>query len=1111
MTARLLIAIISTACLANLAFYISNPSAPALTSQQNTLFAFETLQTIILDGSAGEAGWVDAGNLSIPAYGTSTQFDVTLKAVHDGTSLFLYASWTDPIANDTRRGWQYNGTHWENMGGNEDRISFSWTNSSSPNACGHIPGSGTGLLFDVWHWKAARTGRFGWADDKYWDASGRHADALTSGGYVDNSVVRQAGSAAEITTKLGNASSVTPFSNNDRPYWNTAGAEINWISGANATVLTNCIHGYNSTPPIGSRGDVTTAALHDGTAWHVEFQRALDTGNSGDDIAFTEGTSVDFYLNYHDNSGGGSHIITSNPTKFMLMLVSGPRVTSGPIKIGALVPLATTRGQAMEAGAKLAVKEINAAGGVVVGAAAHDLELIVETTTNSTTGEANASLGVTNVRKLQEQDDVTAMLGLYRPEVATAVMAELDRPFLGVATSTPITTPYFWRVGVANGSSLTRSVLDFYGLGLGKQQGVRNVTIVRENANWTLSMRNAVVFYLGSDLLGLGFSMNFTDDIVLETDANFTSVNASLAPLKSTYDSLQVNALMTLFGGSAGKHVTAAWASLNLTQYLAGINVEAQSLNYFDETQGAAYGEIELESMPPDVNKTSKTDFFRQAYTAEYGEEPSQDAFISYDAVYVIKDALERANSTYAALLQMALLTTDYEGATYKIKFTNETYTDPITSDTNIAHDLYTRGTIGVIDDTYHQGYYVQWQQGGAKKTVWTRPEETAVTRNLTKHLEWPINHSAHGFITDRFPPTIDSPPDVAYGERTIGNNITWHPVDENPANYTIYQNDSIAASGPWDNSSISISLDNLTLGIYNYTLVARDIYDQWAADTVWVTILDVTPPLVTIESPSNVTYTKPTITINLSGDAVQFWYNLEGTSQPQNFSWTTSIEETNLQNGTYTLNAYGNDSAGNEAHAAVTFTVKINPDVELEIVDRISGPNNIFEVSETIIVSIEVWNTTTLSIQRVSTGPETPSDLDSLGLYLDITLSDPSALVELWINVSFAELPEGQNPQDVHIYYYDEDLGTWLMLTDTGVDSENEIIWARTDHLTTFGMMKEHIPSVQEEAWLIPLAIGGFVILAILGIFAVRYTRLKEQIKQLRKRTRERDWQERM
>jgi hypothetical protein len=198
-----------------------------------------------------------------------------------------------------------------------------------------------------------------------------------------------------------------------------------------------------------------------------------------------------------------------------------------------------------------------------------------------------------------------------------------------------------------------------------------------------------------------------------------------------------------------------------MPQFLAGINVEAQSSTHFDETQGAAYGEIELETLPPDIEKTPKTGPFRAAFKDKYDELPTYTAFASYDAVYVIKDAIERADATDPDSIQAALLTTDYQGAAYNVKFTNETGSQlgvaPNGSKVPIpgapvgipVHDLYTRGTVGVLEPKYIQGYYAQWQKGGVKKTIWTRLDETVATRNITKHIEWPIDHAEHGWVEE--------------------------------------------------------------------------------------------------------------------------------------------------------------------------------------------------------------------------------------------------------------------------------------------------------------------------------------------------------------------------
>ncbi|MFW9802880.1 MAG: ethylbenzene dehydrogenase-related protein [Candidatus Thorarchaeota archaeon] len=269
-----------------------------------TLMVYETTDPITLDGNASEAAWGMADTLLIPDIDGSG-IDVTLKALMDETYVYLYATWNDTTQDDTRNGWAFNGTDWENVGGNEDRITLAWGLGSAI-VCGHNPSTADGMLFDVWHWKAARTALAGWADDKFWDGSGRHGDAKTAGGYLDNSVVVQAANPAAITAALGNSSPVVAFSNDDRPYWSNSGALIAWTNGANSTPIGDYIHGYNTTIPVGSRGDVLSSSTHNGTAWQVEFMRALDTGNSADDVAF-DGSPQPFFVAIHNNSGDWAH------------------------------------------------------------------------------------------------------------------------------------------------------------------------------------------------------------------------------------------------------------------------------------------------------------------------------------------------------------------------------------------------------------------------------------------------------------------------------------------------------------------------------------------------------------------------------------------------------------------------------------------------------------------------------------------------------------------------------------------------------------------------------------------------------------------------------------
>lgn len=297
-----------------------------------TLVASNTTDTITIDGEPLESAWNDAEALIIPSIDGSV-IDVVLKALIDdiSQSLIIFAAWNDSTMDNTRKGWSYNGTHWENVGGDEDRIELVWSLGADI-VCGHNPGTADAMLFDVWHWKASRTAVGGWADDKFWDGAGRQSDAKTAGGYSDNSVVAQAADSSAITTALGNTTNVAIFSNDDRPFWDNNGVEITWTAGGNATPISDFINGYKSVLPTGSRGDVVAESVYNGTAWNVEFKRALDTGNTNDDVAFASGSSTPFYVAVHNNSGGPSHFKAGgfSSTTFQLSVpsVSTPTTTT---------------------------------------------------------------------------------------------------------------------------------------------------------------------------------------------------------------------------------------------------------------------------------------------------------------------------------------------------------------------------------------------------------------------------------------------------------------------------------------------------------------------------------------------------------------------------------------------------------------------------------------------------------------------------------------------------------------------------------------------------------------------------------------------------------------
>jgi hypothetical protein len=107
--------------------------------------------------------------------------------------------------------------------------------------------------------------------------------------------------------------------------------------------------------------------------------------------------------------------------------------------------------------------------------------------------------------------------------------------------------------------------------------------------------------------------------------------------------------------------------------------------------------------------------------------------------------------------------------------------------------------------------------------------------------------------VVDGTPPAVDQPDDFGYEGGTSGHLILWSPTDLHPDSYEAIIDGTLTESGGWDGSTISVTIDNLSLGLHNITLVVYDIGDNLAVSTVFVSVVDTTLPIV--DHPPDVEY----------------------------------------------------------------------------------------------------------------------------------------------------------------------------------------------------------------------------------------------------------------
>jgi len=234
---------------------------------------------------------------------------VDLRAFYTDSDLYLRFSWLDPTRDEAIRQWQFDGKEWLASSALEDGLGILWDNNNRFHqftcsyAC-HIDGFGVaganfhannkmklprdeGIELDLWNWKAGRTARFGFADDRTLAFKGMEGD-VPGEIFLENSRARSEGQ--------GN---IEIFGAGDTPVYDQEGRSI----GKEFRPAGSVAPGYISARPVGSRADVMAVSEYRNGRWIVILRRALQTADPRD-VVFTPGemTGVAFGLSIMDDT-----------------------------------------------------------------------------------------------------------------------------------------------------------------------------------------------------------------------------------------------------------------------------------------------------------------------------------------------------------------------------------------------------------------------------------------------------------------------------------------------------------------------------------------------------------------------------------------------------------------------------------------------------------------------------------------------------------------------------------------------------------------------------------------------------------------------------------------
>ncbi len=308
-----------------------------------------------------------------------------------------------------------------------------------------------------------------------------------------------------------------------------------------------------------------------------------------------------------------------------------------------------TFGQQTDNGIRLAVEEINADGGVL----GKQIELITEDT-RSTTQDAGSA-----AEKLISKDRVLVLLG----EVASSL--SLIAAPIAEREQVPMVTPSSTNpeVTVAKNGKVRDFVFrvcfidPFQGKVMAtfayENLGARRVAILSDNANdysvgLAKNFKEAFTEMGGEIVVETAYEAKQVDFKSQLTEIRESDVDVAYVPGYYTEVSLiaaQARDLgfdKPLLGGDG-------WDSPELVK---GEFAEALEGCYFSNHYSVE-----------DTTRMVKE--FTDKYEAKYGEQPGAMAALGYDAMYIVKDAIERAGKADPLLVRDALeATTDFSGVT---------------------------------------------------------------------------------------------------------------------------------------------------------------------------------------------------------------------------------------------------------------------------------------------------------------------------------------------------------------------------------------------------------------------------------------------------------------
>lgn len=328
-----------------------------------------------------------------------------------------------------------------------------------------------------------------------------------------------------------------------------------------------------------------------------------------------------------------------------------------PVRIGILGPLSNFTGIDLARTATMAAEEINAGGGIL----GRTLEIV------NADSEGVPEKAIQAFQQLAAREQVDAIVGGFRSGAVLALLPYIARfktPFLVTGAASPdITQPvadsydthkYIFRPWVnatTQAENLALVCRDILKAG----QGITKVAIDAENYKWA------------RDYAGVLQERLPEYGIEIVADISHDPATKDFTPVFRQARNAGAEALLPIISNEAGYIIVKQYRDQQVPLVLCGNNNASYlTSSFWGETDGAAEYELSAVVKAPITEKTIP---FWDAFEARYDDSPFYTSLCTYDSFFMLKQAMEGADSTDRDAIVPRLEDIAYTGAAGVIRF----------------------------------------------------------------------------------------------------------------------------------------------------------------------------------------------------------------------------------------------------------------------------------------------------------------------------------------------------------------------------------------------------------------------------------------------------------